>query len=231
MKRFFRTATVGERGEDFAVLLDGRPIKTPGKKVLALPLRAQADAVAAEWQAQAEDFDPGAMVLTKCANTALDRVAGNEQAVIAGLTANFSDLICYRAVGPDALTARQRAAWDPMVAWAAECLGARLETGIGAAYIVQPDETIVRLQRALSPYDAFALTVLASAAALLGSLILSLAIAEGRLTTEEAFALSRLDESFQSERWGRDEEADARAERLFAELATLAVVLTARKQT
>jgi chaperone required for assembly of F1-ATPase len=230
MKRFFRQVRVGETTDGFAIFLDGWPIRTPAKKMLALPACALAEAVAEEWRGVPDEFDPAAMMLTKWANTALDRVAGNEAAVAQGLIANFSDLLCYRALAPEALSARQAAAWDPMLAWAADRFGARLKTGVGAAYIAQPAEALARIAAALAACDAFALTALAGTAAILGSLILALAVAEGRLSAAQAFALSRIDEIFQNERWGVDVQAQARADVIFAELGQLARVLLLSRQ-
>lgn len=227
MKRFFREAAVGETEDGFAVLLDGRPVKTPKKKVLALPVRVWAEAVALEWRDRAEEFDPSDMVLTKCANTAIDRVAGAEAAVAETLTANFCDLLCYRAAAPETLRARQQAEWDPLLDWAENKLGTRLRTGVGVAYVKQPEAAIASLRAILSAYDALTLTAFASATTLLGSLVLALALKEGRLRAEEAFALSRIDETFQNERWGIDAEAQARADNVSAELFALARILSA----
>lgn len=225
MKRFYRAVTVGVLPSGgFAVYLDGRPIKTPGKAVLALP-QAHAEALAEEWRGQGEDFDPAAMTLTRCANTALDRVRGAEAAVADALTANLSDLLCYRAPAPEALVERQNAAWSPLLDWACDRFGARLTVGVGAAYVEQPPEALARLRQVLLRRDAFALTALAGIVAILGSLVLALALAEGRLTAEEAYGLSRLDETFQNERWGTDAEAEARSQAIFAELTALAKFL------
>lgn len=217
MKRFYKEVQVSDAGE---VLLDGRPVKTPKRATLALPTQALAEAVADEWRAQGDEIDPHSMPLTKLANTAVDRVAGREAAVVDQIMAYTTDLLCYRAAHPVALVARQSAEWDPILAWAAERLGARLEVRTGAVHFDQPPEAIAVLRRALTGYSPSVLAGLHHAVTILGSLVLALALAEGRLTAAEAFDLSQLDERFQAERWGVDSEAAARAEKLAVELVT-----------
>lgn len=213
MKRFYKEVAVGEAG---TILLDGKPIKTPARALLALPTRALADAVAEEWAAQGEEIKPGP--LTKLANTAIDRVAGNEAGIAGQILAYANDLLCYRAASPAELVARQNAAWNPLLDWAAARY-ATLATGIGIRHIALPDETLAAYRAALESFDAFMLAALHNAATLTGSLVLALALAERRLGAAEAFALSRLEESFQAEKWGADAEAEARARALAAELA------------
>jgi chaperone required for assembly of F1-ATPase len=222
MKRFYKEVSVGE---DFSVRLDGRPVKTPKKKVLALPARAMAELVAEEWRAQGEEIAAAAMVRTKCANTAIDKVKGRETETAESVLAYVSDLLCYRAASPSGLVARQSAGWDPLIDWAAERFGAHLRTGFGVVPIDQDEAAVAALRHALASYDAFALTALYGVAAILGSLVLALALAEGRLEADEAFALSRIDEDYQAERWGRDAEAEAGVRARKAELAALAAFL------
>ncbi|HEY0281397.1 MAG TPA: ATP12 family protein, partial [Rhizomicrobium sp.] len=212
------------RGEtkSFSILLDGKPIKTPLRATLALPTRALAEAVAEEWRGQGELVVPTTMWLTKLANTAIDRVMGQEEHVIAQVLAYANDLLCYRAQAPAGLVARQNEDWDPLLEWAAERHGARLLVRAGISHIAQPEEAVAALRRALAEHDPFVLTALHAAATICGSLVLALALADGRLDAEEAFALSRLDERYQAERWGVDEEAEMRARVLAAELAAAA---------
>lgn len=219
MQRFYKDVSVSPAGE---ILLDGRPVRTPARAPLALPARALAEAVADEWRAQADAFDPHSMPLTKLANTAIDRVAGQKGAVVDQIMAYTTDLLCYRAGHPAALVKRQSDEWDPILAWAAEKLGARLETRTGPVHFHQPPEAVAALRRAVEAQNPAVLAGLQHAATILGSLVLALAMAEGRLTAAEAFALSHLDERFQAERWGVDAEAAARAAALAAELATTA---------
>lgn len=219
MKRFYKDVTVS--AAPYQILLDGRPVKTPAKASLELPTPAFAEALAAEWRAQADDISPDAMVLTKLANTAIDRVTPRRAVVIDQVMAYTNDLLCYRAEQPAALAALQSTEWDPLVAWASERYGVRLRIRPGIVHFDQPPETVAALRRAVEAYDPFVLTALATAAPLLGSLILTLALAEGRLDGAAAFTLSTLDERFQAERWGADEEAERRAAGLLAEMVAV----------
>lgn len=212
-RRFWREVTVEAEGEGFAVLLDGRRVRTPLKAPLALPTRAFAEAVAEEWRAQGEVVNPGAMPATRLANAAIDKVGASRAEVVAMLgDYGRTDLLCYRAEGPARLLERQRAAWDPLLAWAEEALGARLATGAGVMPVAQAEGDLARLRAAVDGLDDFALSAFHDLVALSGSLVLALAVAQGRLAPEAAWELSRLDEAFQIEEWGEDEEAAKAAE-------------------
>ena len=215
MKRFYREVSLSE---DFCVLLDGKPVRTPRRAKLALPTRALGEAVGAEWRAQGDKVDPFSMPLTKLANTAIDRVVGHEEETAAQVLSYVNDLLCYRAATPAELVARQTAHWNPLLDWAAQRHGAWLNTGSLIIHIDQPAESVEALRRALSGYEAFALTALHSAATICGSLVLALALAEERLDAQEAFALCQLDERFQAEKWGVDGEAAKRSAALAREL-------------
>ncbi len=215
MKRFYKEVAVGE---GLHILLDGKPVKTPRRAALALPKRALADAIAEEWRAQGEEIVPTKMPLTKLANTAIDRVVWCEAEIAAQVLAYANDLLCYRAEAPADLVARQTAQWDPLLDWAAEHTGARLTTAAGIIHIAQPKDAVAAYSDALARFDPYVLTALHAAATLCGSLVLALALAERRLEAEEAFALSQLDERYQAEKWGVDEEARKRSEAMAAEL-------------
>jgi chaperone required for assembly of F1-ATPase len=220
MKRFYTNVSVGPAKEGVhSVLLDGKPIKTPKRAGLALPTRALAEAVAGEWRDQGDKIVPAAMPLTKLANTAIDRVFGRETDVVDKIVAYANDHLCYRASGPTDLVARQSAAWDSLLAWAGKRFGAKLVTGTGVSHIAQPEEAIAALRSAVAAYDGFVLAGLHNAVTILGSLVLGLAVAEGRLDAAEAFALSQLDERYQAENWGEDAVAAARSRTLSAELS------------
>ena len=154
-------STLRGRVETFAVLLDGKPIKTPMRKTLAVPVRALADAIAEEWCGQGEKVVPQSMPLTKLANTAIDRVVERESEIIDVMVAYANDLLCYRAEGPDELAARQNENWNPLLEWVAERHGVRLNTAIGISHIKQPEESVAAARAALAEHDAFALTALA----------------------------------------------------------------------
>lgn len=220
--KFYKTVSVGEDAGAFVVRLDERPVKTPARALLALPAKKLAEAIAEEWRAQEEMLDPAAMPLTRLAYAAID-TAPQHRARIAEEILGYggSDLLCYRAEGPQALVARQVEAWNPLLDWAAERFGARLAVGAGIAFVEQSKESREAFAAAVTGRDDFTLVALHGAASLTGSLVLGLALVEKRLSAEQAFALSRLDEIFQSEAWGLDAEAEARAARLGRELAAM----------
>jgi chaperone required for assembly of F1-ATPase len=222
VKKFYKAVETAEDGGVFVVRLDGKPVKTPARALLALPTRKLADGIADEWRAQEDVLDPTTMPLTRFAYAAID-VAPTHRARLTDeiLAYGKSDLLCYRAEAPAALITRQNDAWNPLLDWAAQRFGARLWTGTGIAFVDQPAESQAAFAKAVEGRGDFALVGLHGAASLTGSLVLGLALVEGRLSAEKAFALSCLDEIFQAEAWGRDAEAAARAERLGAELAAL----------
>lgn len=215
-KRFYKAVAIEPREEGFAILLDGRPVRTPAKRQLALSVEALAEAVAAEWEGQGERIDPATMPLTRLVNTALDAVADNMDEVandIAGFAA--SDLLCYRAEAPAALVRRQAEAWDPLLAWARSALGADFAVQTGLMPIDQPAHAVASVRRALGRLDALSLAATHVLTTLTGSAILAVAHVEGRLSLEEAWSAATVDERWQCEQWGRDAEAEARtAERL-----------------
>ncbi|MBC7907798.1 MAG: ATPase [Rhodospirillaceae bacterium] len=208
IKRFYKQADVAEAEGGFAIRLDGRPIKTPAGKQLIVPSRALADAMAAEWDEQGENVFPALMPMTQLSSTALDRV-GPERAVILEQIARFAgtDLLCYRAEFPADLVARQTSQWQPLLDWASHTMGACLRTTVGVIAVEQPVASLAQISGWLATYDTWRLTVAQSACAACGSLVLALALVERRITGEEAFALSQLDETFQIEQWGEDYEA------------------------
>lgn len=221
--KFYKTVSVAEAPGGFAVRLDDKPLKTPLRADFVLPTELLAEAVAAEWRGQGERVDPGSMPLTRLAFAVLDVASRHrlrlEQEILAY---GRSDLLCYRADIPAALAARQNAAWNPLLAWVEDALGVRLNTGSGVAFVAQPPEAEPCFAAALAACDDFALVGLHGAVTITGSLVLGLALLKGRLSAAEAFALSRLDEEFQAEAWGRDAEAEARKARLGADLAATA---------
>ncbi len=194
------------------VLLDGKPAKTPGGNVLALPSDALAQAVAEEWRTQGPVIRPETMMLTKLANTAIDRVApypANARDQL--LTIARSDVACYRADSPSGLAKRQELTWDPLLAWVGERFGASLRAGTGLGFIEQDSTAIRALDSALAGRDAFSLAGLYAIAALCGSLVIAFALSERKLDAEEAFTAANLDTIYQAERWGWDEQARAKA--------------------
>lgn len=211
-RRFWTAAEVVETESGYGIALDGRPVKTPAKAPLVVPTRALAEEIAAEWQAQEETVRPDRMPATRSANAAIDKVMPQHEEV-ADLLADYggTDLLCYRAEGPEALQDRQAAAWDPVLDWAADALGARLVTAIGVMYVPQPQRALDRLRAQVHAIDPFRLTAFHDLVSLSGSLILGFAVTEGFRTAEAAWALSRIDEDWQIEQWGADDEATAQA--------------------
>lgn len=218
-KRFYRAVSVGGAAPAFRVLLDGKPIRTPAKHELALPARRLAEAVAAEWEAQGDRIDPGTMPLTRLVNSAIDGVRGREREVCADICKYAAgDLLCHRAPGPEELVRRQAEAWDPVLAWAGEALGARLVVGEDIAPIAQPPAAGMAIEKALVALDAFALTAHHVMTTLTGSALLALAHARGRLSVDQAWTAAHVDENWQISQWGWDAEAKARRDRRWAEM-------------
>lgn len=207
-KRFWKQADCVACDGGWQVQLDGRPVKTPAKAPLVLPSESLARAIAAEWDAQDENILPLTMPFTRSANAAIDRVVPQKAEVTEMLAAyGETDLLCYRAEQPVELIQRQAAAWDPLLDWAHECFGARLNVHNGVIFGAQPEDAVALLGAELSKLDAFELTAIHDLIAMSGSLVLGLAIIHGRIDSSEAWELSRLDEEWQIEQWGRDEEA------------------------
>jgi chaperone required for assembly of F1-ATPase len=210
-KRFYQRVDVADEDGGFALLLDGKPVRTPGKKQLLLPSRALADAVAGEWRAQKERIDPATMPLTKLANSAIDGVSGREDDVIGDIL-NYarSDLLCYRANGPHGLIEAQQALWDPVLAWAASALEAPFVVAEGIVHVAQPGASIDRVRAALEGRDPFGLAALHVMTGLTCSALLALAVALGRMTPDEAWKAAHVDEDWQIAQWGEDAEAASR---------------------
>jgi chaperone required for assembly of F1-ATPase len=223
-KRFYRRVTVGEEAP-FPVLLDGRPVKTPAKNLLAAPVRALSQAIAAEWDAQDARIDPAVMPLTRLANSILDGVAA-APAPVADEIAKFlgSDLLCYRAGTPEGLVAAQARHWDPILAWAREALGARFVLGEGVMFVAQPEHAVAAARAAL-PADPWRLGAAHVITTLTGSALIALAVAQGRLDAEQAWDAAHVDEDWNMHLWGRDELALQRRAARFAEMQAAATVL------
>ena len=211
-RRFWKAAEVRPEAEGWTVCLDGRPVRTLGKRPLVMPTRAMAEAVAEEWAAQGDRVDPASMPVTRSVNSAIDKVVPQKDEVIGALTAyGETDLLCYRADSPDALTARQAEAWDPLLDWAHQTFCARLVAVAGVMPHPQDRAALARLAAPVEAMDAFALTGFHDLVMLSGSLVLALAAVRGRLSATEAWDLSRIDEEYQAELWGRDDEAESTA--------------------
>lgn len=207
-KRFWKTATVEAVEGGFTVRLDGRAVKTPAKAPLILPTLAMAQAVAAEWDAQEGAIRPETMPVARAAHSAIDKI-GPQRADVQALIVAYggSDLLCYRAEAPEALVAREAAAWDPLIDWAAAEFGAPLVVTKGVQPVAQPAASLARLEARVDALSDFELAAFHDLVAISGSLIVGLAVLHGRLDAEAAWTTSRIDEDWQVELWGQDEEA------------------------
>ncbi|MGX7707122.1 ATP12 family chaperone protein [Methylobacterium sp. Gmos1] len=225
-KRFYTEAGVAEAEDGYRLVLDGRPAHTPARRRLAVPQAALAAALAEEWGAQEEFIDPARMPLTRLVNSALDGVAERRDAVIDDLSAYAgTDLIVYRAGDPARLVAAQAAAWDPVLDWARQALGARFILSEGVMHVTQPAESVAALRCAIEAVETpTALAGLHSLTTLTGSLLIALAVLHGRLTPQEGWSAAHVDETFQAEVWGRDAEAEERLAKRRAEFEAAARV-------
>ncbi len=223
MKRIYKTVAVEPRDDGYAVTLDGRGAKTPRGQPLALPNAALAEAVAAEWDAQADDIAPSTMPMTRLATTALDMVAPRRAHVVDEIVGfGASDLVCYRADAPAALAARQHEVWQPLIDGLAQRHGVHLSVTEGVIPIVQPAEAIAALRDVVAGHDDMALAALHTLATVLGSLVIALAVADGTADADTAWAASRIDEDHQTERWGDDAEAAETRQRRHADVVAAA---------
>ncbi len=208
MKRFWKAATVEETGAGFSVMLDGRSVKTPAKRALTVPTEGMAARIAEEWQAQEETVDPASMPWTRSANAAIDKVSLQRREVADHLAGYAeTDLLCYRADTPAALQERQALAWDPLLDWTQRTYGAHLSVTLGVMPISQTAPDIERLAAVMRGMSAFQLTGFHDLVALSGSFVIGLAATESVEPPEALWTKSRIDETWQIEQWGEDEEA------------------------
>jgi len=224
-RRFYVSASIAAVAEGHAVRLDDKPVLTPARRVLAVPVPALAMAIAEEWDSQKEVIDPAKMPLTRLANVIIDGVAQRPRPVAAEVAKYLgTDLLFYRAASPQALVERQRLHWDSVLSWAAGALGAHFESTVGVTQIVQPAEALKAAEAAF-PGDEWRLGAVHSITTLTGSALLALALARGRLSVGQAWEAANVDEDWNLEQWGRDELALERRAFRFAELNAAATVL------
>jgi chaperone required for assembly of F1-ATPase len=221
-RRFYKAVSTGQVADGIGVLLDGKPVKTPAAKALTLPNSDLADMLAQEWDAQATHIEIAKMPATRLAFTAIDFVGDARDAVAAEIGRYAgADAVCYFADGPELLIERQTRRWGPVIDWAELTLGVKFVRVTGIRHEDQPAVTLLRLARLAEETDEFGLAGLGHATALFGSAILAFALQRGELDGPAALDLSRLDEMFQQERWGVDEEAAERADGMLVEAAML----------
>ncbi|MGP9790791.1 ATP12 family chaperone protein [Roseinatronobacter sp. NSM] len=211
-KRFWTDASVVSTNDGFTVTLDGRSLKTPAKAPLNVPTRAIADLIAQEWRAQGDVIKPESMPATRAANAAIDKVRGQKAEVTEIITAyGDSDLVCYRAEAPQELVNREAQAWDPLIDWAAHRYGVRPVTYTGIMHAPQPSALLSSMHADVDRLSAFELTAFHDLVSMSGSLIIGLATLDQFATAPELWAASRVDEDWQIEQWGADDEASALA--------------------
>ncbi|WP_018697661.1 ATP12 family chaperone protein [Amorphus coralli] len=213
-KRFYKQVSTRPSDDGVEITLDGRPVRTPAKRPLAVPDEEIAATVAREWDAQETEINPSLMPMTRLLNAAIDGVADAREAVAADIAAFAgTDMLCYRADMPEGLVARQREVWDPILAWAEGALGARFMLVEGVMPVTQPDTTLAAVRARMPLADPFALTALHSMTTLTGSVLVALAVWEGHLTVDEAWLAAHVDEDWNIKLWGADAEAMARRDR------------------
>jgi chaperone required for assembly of F1-ATPase len=219
VKRFYKEVSVAPVEGGFGVLLDGRPVKTPARNTLALPTEKLAAAIAAEWRGQGDEVIATSMPLLRLANSVIDGVTVNRVGVVdAVMRFAENDLLCYRAHQPPDLVARQSAGWDPWLDWARRRHDANMTLAVGLNHVDQTPDALAALRQAVEALGPFALGAAHVIASITGSLVLALAVTDGATTAAHVFELSRLDETYQAEKWGEDAEAAKRATALAHEL-------------
>lgn len=224
-RRFYEKAGIEEREGGFRVTLDGKEVRTPARRSLAAPRCALAQAIADEWDAQQETIDPATMPLTRLANSIIDGVADAPEPVADDIVKYLgSDLLFYRADGPEPLIEREAQIWDPIVDWAADVLGARFMLVQGVVFAAQPDAAIAAARKALPP-DAWRLGAMHIVTTLTGSALLALALLRNALTPDDAWRAAHVDEDWQMEQWGEDSLALGRRAFRFREFRAAADVL------
>ena len=226
-KRFYETVTVEPQDGGFQVKLDGRGIRTPARASVMFPKVEVAEACAAEWSAQSDVIDPATMPVTRLANTVIDGVATQSELTREDLGRYAeTDLLAYRAEDPERLVRRQADAWDPIVDWVRQRFGVSLATGTGVMFVRQAPETVEALREAVGrETDPFRLAALHQVTTLTGSLILALALADGRISSQGLWAAAHVDEDWNIELWGEDEEAARRRDSRFQDLQAAALLL------
>ncbi len=226
-RRFYRQVDIRAASDGWEVTLDGKALRSPAKAPLILPSEALARAIQVEWDAQTDRIQPQSMPMMQLASTAIDRVLPHRGRIVQDIAAYAgSDLICYRAEGPVGLVQRQEEQWQSLLDWANGRFDVALQSTVGIMAIEQSSQSLATFQRVVDRLDPWRLTALASITTIAGSLVIALAVLDGRLSVEAAVAAAHLDELFQAERWGADAEALARRDGQAREIAEAARFLT-----
>jgi chaperone required for assembly of F1-ATPase len=224
-RRFYQRTEVEDGKDEFRLLLDGRPVKTPARRTLAAPSRPLAQQLAAEWDAQREVIDPAKMPLTRLANSIIDGVIDTPSPVAREVERYLAcDLVFYRAGGPVGLVMRQAMAWDPVLAWAREATGARFLLSEGIVFVTQPPQALAAASSAI-PKHPWRLGAVHTITTLTGSALIAIALAQGALSVDAAWAAAHVDEDWNMQFWGRDELALEHRAARFSEMQAAAAVL------
>lgn len=228
-KRFYQTVAIADQEGGLAILLDGRPVKTPAKQPLLVPTRPLAEMLRLEWDAQKDIIDPNRMPVTRLVNTALDGIATDPAAVAEDIVKYAgNDMLCYRAGEPDGLVERQHELWDPVLDWLATRFGARFILAEGVIFQQQPEEAVDTIRKALARHSSpIALAALHTMTTLSGSALLTLAYAEGHLDLSAIWKLAHLEEDWTIEHWGEDDEGMARRALRLVEMTAAAETFAA----
>ena len=232
-QRFYERVDVAQGEGAHRLLLDGKPVRTPARRLLAAPRQELAEMLAAEWRAQREIIDPANMPATRLANSIIDGVADKPEPVAAEVKKYLaSDLVFYRAASPEGLVALQSAAWDPLIDWARDTLGARFVCTQELTFVAQSEAALKAAGGAIPREttnidDLWRLGALHAVTTLTGSALIALAVLHGRLTAEEAWAAAHVDEDWNMGIWGQDQQALERRAFRFGEMQAAAVVLGA----
>lgn len=230
MKRFYKEAAITSHEDNYGIALDGKPLKTPLLSDFVVPYHELAEAIAAEWNAQAEKINPALMLLTKFVNSTIDGVARKMDDVRRDILSYAqTDLLFYRAAEPQALQERQARAWDPILHWL-RARGVDFNATKGMMPVKQPEQSLAAFHEALMPFEPFTLAAIASITALTGSACLAYAVAGDYLSAEAAWDAAHIDEDFQIEQWGRDDEATARRALKWKEMEAAARLLALVKE-
>lgn len=209
MKRFWSQATIEHSDRGYAILLDGRAVKTPAKSNLIVPTEKMARAIAAEWDAQTKAVQPDTMPITRAANSAIDKVRVQFDEVTDLILAyGEADLLYYRADTPTALVERQNEQWNPLVDWAKSRYGVTPVIGQGVMYVAQEPDILAKVAPVVKKMSEFQVAAFHDLVGITGSLILGLAVFDGFVSAATAWNLSRVDEDWQIEQWGQDDEAE-----------------------
>jgi chaperone required for assembly of F1-ATPase len=226
-KRFYTSARVAQADGGFAVTLDGKPIRRPSGRQVIAPTREIADAITAEWNAQGDMINPLSMPLTRFANSVVEAVADRVDAVADDVAKYLgTDLLFYRAGHPEALVAQEAAHWDPIVFWAADALGAHFILAKGIVHVTQPEQAVAAAREAF-PSDPWSVSALHVVTTLTGSALLALALAHGVRDPDQVWAAAHVDEDWNIEKWGMDEEVAARRAARLVDFRAAVRILTA----